>query len=42
LSENYLKVTLAAHREANRIADVRVGGLSGDGLSEIGTLAVIA
>ncbi len=42
LSENYLKVSLAAPREANRIVDVRVGGVSGDGLSEIGTLAVIA
>ncbi|HLX45723.1 MAG TPA: radical SAM protein, partial [Bryobacteraceae bacterium] len=42
LSENYLKVSLAAPRDANRIVDVRVGGVSGDGLSEIGTLAVIA
>jgi threonylcarbamoyladenosine tRNA methylthiotransferase MtaB len=42
LSENYLKVSLAVPREANRIVDVRVGGVFGDGLSEIGTLAVIA
>jgi threonylcarbamoyladenosine tRNA methylthiotransferase MtaB len=42
LSENYLKVSLAAHREANRIADVRIGGVAGDGISEAGTLTVIA
>jgi threonylcarbamoyladenosine tRNA methylthiotransferase MtaB len=42
LSENYLKVSLAAAREANRIADIRIGGISGDGLSEVGALRVLA
>ncbi len=41
LSNNYLKVTLATPREANRIVDVRIGGLTGDGLVELGVLPVI-
>ena len=41
LSENYLKVTLATPREANRIVDVRIGGLAGDGLTETGILPVL-
>jgi tRNA A37 methylthiotransferase MiaB len=31
LSENYLKVTLAKAREANRIETIRIGGVLGDG-----------
>jgi hypothetical protein len=42
LSENYLKVKLAARREPNRIEDVRIGGLSADGLLEAGAFPVIA
>jgi threonylcarbamoyladenosine tRNA methylthiotransferase MtaB len=42
LSENYLKVTLATPREVNRIENVRIGGLTGDGLSESGLLPVLA
>ena len=38
LSENYLKIALASQREANRIVDVRIGGLTADGLSEEGAL----
>jgi threonylcarbamoyladenosine tRNA methylthiotransferase MtaB len=38
LSDNYLKVALARPREANRIEDVIIGGLTADGLSEAGTL----
>jgi threonylcarbamoyladenosine tRNA methylthiotransferase MtaB len=41
LSENYLKVTLAGERSANRIMDVRVGGVSSDGVSESGALSVL-
>ena len=40
LSDNYLKVTLAAPREANRIEDVRIGGLAADGVCEAGVLPV--
>ncbi len=36
LSENYLKVKLARPRETNRIVDIPIGGLSGDGLCESG------
>ena len=42
LSENYLKIKLAASREANRIVDVRIGGVHGDGLIEAGALAVLS
>jgi threonylcarbamoyladenosine tRNA methylthiotransferase MtaB len=34
LSSNYLKVNLATAREANRLETVRIGGISGDSLSE--------
>jgi threonylcarbamoyladenosine tRNA methylthiotransferase MtaB len=37
LSDNYLKVALARPREANRIVDILIGGLTGDGLCESGT-----
>jgi threonylcarbamoyladenosine tRNA methylthiotransferase MtaB len=40
LSGNYLKVSLAAAREPNRIVDVRIGGWSADGLHETGVLPV--
>ena len=42
LSENFLKVKLALRRDSNRIEQVRIGGLTSDGLSEIGALPVIA
>jgi threonylcarbamoyladenosine tRNA methylthiotransferase MtaB len=42
LSDNYLKVTLAAPRESNRIEDIRMGGLTPDGLHEAGALPVLA
>lgn len=41
LSDNYLKVSLAMRRGANRLEDVRIGGLAGDGLHEAGMLPVI-
>jgi threonylcarbamoyladenosine tRNA methylthiotransferase MtaB len=41
LSDNYLKVTLAAERSANQIFDIQVGGVSSDGVSEAGTLTVL-
>jgi hypothetical protein len=37
LSGNYLKVALARPREANRIVDIPIGGLTADGLFESGT-----
>jgi len=40
LSGNYLKVTLARPRGANRIEDIRIGGLTSDGLCEVGVLPV--
>ena len=40
LSDNYLKVTLAAPREPNRIEEILIGGLSADGLCEAGALPV--
>lgn len=36
LSGNYLKITLARSREANRIVDIHIGGLTEDGLCESG------
>ena len=36
LSDNYVKVTLAMPREANRIEEIRIGGLTPDGLCEAG------
>ena len=41
LSNNYLKISLAVGREPNQIVDVRVGGLTRDGLSEAGVLSVL-
>ena len=41
LSDNYLKVSLAMTRGANRLEDVRIGGISGDGLHEFGMMPVI-
>jgi threonylcarbamoyladenosine tRNA methylthiotransferase MtaB len=41
LSDNYLKVSLAVGREPNQIVDVRVGGLTKDGLSEGGLLPIL-
>jgi threonylcarbamoyladenosine tRNA methylthiotransferase MtaB len=41
LSSNYLKVNLAMNRDANRIETVRIGGISGDSLTEAGLLQVI-
>jgi len=41
LSNNYLKISLAVGREPNQIVDVRVGGLTRDGLSEAGLLPVL-
>jgi threonylcarbamoyladenosine tRNA methylthiotransferase MtaB len=40
LSDNYLRVTLAVAREANRIEEIRIGGLTPDGLCEAGALQV--
>jgi threonylcarbamoyladenosine tRNA methylthiotransferase MtaB len=40
LSDNYLKVALATPRSANCIQEVRVGGLTSDGVCEMGTLPV--
>ncbi len=37
LSDNYLKVALARPREANRIEDILIGGVTSDGLCESGT-----
>ena len=41
LSDNYLKVTLARPREANRIENITIGGLTSDGLHEAGMLPVL-
>ena len=41
LSDNYLKVTLARPREANRLVDVIIGGLTTDGVHEAGMLPVL-
>ena len=40
LSDNYLKVALAGPCAANRIAEIRIGGLTSDGVCEVGTLPV--
>jgi len=42
LSENYLKVELARPREANRIEEVVIGGLTADGVFEAGSLPILA
>jgi threonylcarbamoyladenosine tRNA methylthiotransferase MtaB len=41
LSENYLKVTLARPRAANRLEDVHIGGITADGLLEAGAFTVL-
>jgi hypothetical protein len=41
LSGNYLKVALARPREANRIEEIRIGGLTSDGVCEAGALPVL-
>ena len=41
LSENYLKIALASQREPNQIVDVRIGGLTADGLSEADLFQVL-
>ena len=41
LSDNYLKITLAARREPNQIIEAAIGGLTPDGLSEAGLLRVL-
>ena len=41
LSGNYLKIALASPREPNQIVDVRIGGLTAEGLSEAGMLRVL-
>ena len=41
ISGNYLKVGLAKPREANRIEEIRIGGLTSDGVSEAGTFTVL-
>ena len=40
LSGNYLKITLAAARDANQLIQVRIGGVAGDRLTEAGALAI--
>jgi threonylcarbamoyladenosine tRNA methylthiotransferase MtaB len=42
LSGNYLKIALAAAREANRLIEVRIGGMAGDRLTETGALTVVS
>jgi len=41
LSDNYVKVALARPREANRIEDIVISGLTADGLHESGMLPVL-
>jgi threonylcarbamoyladenosine tRNA methylthiotransferase MtaB len=41
MSENYLKVTFARLREANRTEDILVGGVTSDGVFEAGALTVV-
>jgi threonylcarbamoyladenosine tRNA methylthiotransferase MtaB len=41
LSGNYLKIALARQREPNRLEQVRIGGVSGEGLFELGALPVL-
>jgi threonylcarbamoyladenosine tRNA methylthiotransferase MtaB len=40
LSDNYLKVALSTPRAANRIEEIRIGGLTSDGVCELGALPV--
>ena len=41
LSDNFLKVELAMVRPANQMLDVKIGGLSANGVREQGALAVL-
>jgi threonylcarbamoyladenosine tRNA methylthiotransferase MtaB len=41
LSGNYLKISLASPRRPNQIVDVRIGGLTKDGVSEAVLLPVL-
>ncbi len=41
LSANYLRVDLAQPREANRLLQVRIGGVSETGLREAGPFAML-
>jgi threonylcarbamoyladenosine tRNA methylthiotransferase MtaB len=41
LSDNYIKVTLTHRREKNRMEDVAIGGVTADGLHEVGCLPVL-
>ena len=42
LSDNYVKVTMATPRPANRIEEIRIGGLTTDGVCEAGAFPVIS
>jgi threonylcarbamoyladenosine tRNA methylthiotransferase MtaB len=42
LTGNYLKVALAQPREANRLVDVVIGGLTSDGVHEVGLLPIVS
>jgi threonylcarbamoyladenosine tRNA methylthiotransferase MtaB len=42
LSENYLKVRLTRSREANRIVDVKIAGLTDQGVSEVGDFPILS
>jgi len=42
LSDNYLKVSLAVPREPNRIEEIRIGGVTSDGLHELGALPLFS
>jgi threonylcarbamoyladenosine tRNA methylthiotransferase MtaB len=41
LSDNYLKIALARPREANRLVDIPIGGLTTDGLHEAGMMPIL-
>jgi threonylcarbamoyladenosine tRNA methylthiotransferase MtaB len=40
LSDNYLKVALSTPRAANRIEKIHIGGLTKDGVCEVGVMPV--
>ena len=42
LTDNYLKVELAGYREPNELVDLRIGGVTGDGLREADDLDLCA
>ena len=41
LSDNFLKVDLAAPREPNQLTDVKIGSVSANGLGELGVLTIL-